>query len=370
MSTVRGWVRSRKSEFRVASESEIEVRRLTTRLPAQNRSPITESLFTRLSKNATTAKHGKDLQALANNGWIWNADPLLDFASPGSRTYMRRDLIVWGDCVKLRFGTKREDNPWLWDHMTRYVENLATMFDGFRLDNCHSTPLGVGAYLMDKARAVNPNLYVCAELFTGNQDLDMLWVCKFGINSLIREAYNANSPKEESALLYGFGLGKPIGSMDTDCLSERTTVEVKGVRKEAKLIPHPGSQPHAFLMDVTHDNESPLHKRTAEDALATGALVTFARAAVGSNRGFDDLYPKILNVVTETRQYEKVAADAGIGAFKRLLNHLHTELVLNEGIEGHFSQEGDVSHSSLLQLLLIAIPDLSDPRSSTSPLTE
>lgn len=131
--------------------------------------------------------------------------------------------------------------------------------------------------------------------------------------------------------------------MDTDCLSERTTVNMKGVRRDAKLIPHPGSQPHAFLMDVTHDNESPLHKRTAEDALATGALVTFARAAIGSNRGFDDLYPKILNVVTETRKYEKVAAEAGIGAFKRLLNHLHTELVLDEGVEGHFSQEGDVS---------------------------
>ncbi|GAA5876001.1 hypothetical protein JCM3774_002310 [Rhodotorula dairenensis] len=309
--------------------------------PITEKTPLFETLFTRLPKNATTAKHGKDLQALANNGWIWNADPLLDFASPGSRTYMRRDLIVWGDCVKLRFGTKRDDNPWLWDHMTRYVENLASMFDGFRLDNCHSTPLGVGAYLMDKARAVNPNLYVCAELFTGNQDLDMLWVCKFGINSLIREAYNANSPKEESALLYGFGLGKPIGSMDTDCLSERTTVEVKGVRQEAKLIPHPGSQPHAFLMDVTHDNESPLHKRTAEDALATGSLVTFARAAIGSNRGFDDLYPKILDVVTESRRYEIVPAEAGIGAFKRLLNHLHTELVLDEGVEGHFSQEGD-----------------------------
>ena len=138
--------------------------------------------------------------------------------------------------------------------------------------------------------------------------------------------------------------------MDTDCLSERTTVEVKGVPREAKLIPHPGSQPHAFLMDVTHDNESPLHKRTAEDALATGSLVTFARAAIGSNRGFDDLYPKILNVVTESRRYEIVPAEAGIGAFKRLLNHLHTELVLDEGVEGHFSQEGDVSISAPLQI--------------------
>lgn len=158
-----------------------------------HRSPLVESLFTRLPKNSTTAKHDPSLLALANNGWIWDADPLLDFASPGSRTYIRRDLIVWGDCVKLRYGAGRDDNPWLWDHMAHYVEQLAGMFDGFRLDNSHSTPIHVGEYLMDKAREVNPDLYVCAELFTGRQELDLLWVCRLGINSLIREAYSASS---------------------------------------------------------------------------------------------------------------------------------------------------------------------------------
>ncbi|GAA5939281.1 hypothetical protein JCM1841_004844 [Sporobolomyces salmonicolor] len=303
--------------------------------------PLVETLFTRLPKNSTTSKHDPALLALANNGWIWDADPLLDFASPGSRTYIRRDLIVWGDCVKLRFGSGPDANPWLWKHMTDYVEQLAGMFDGFRLDNSHSTPIWVGEYLLDKARKVNPNLYVCAELFTGSQELDMLFVCRLGINSLIREAMNSSNPKEESGLLYGFGLGKPIGSMDTDCLSERTTITFAGARRTAKVLPHPGSSPHAFLMDCTHDNESPLSKRTAEDALPTGSLVTFARAAVGSNRGFDDLYPKLLDVVGETRKYEITKVVDGIGEVKRLLNHLHTELVLDEAVEGHFSQEGE-----------------------------
>lgn len=72
--------------------------------------------------------------------------------------------------------------------MTAYVELLAGIFDGFRLDNSHSTPIHVGEILLDAARRVNSNLYVCAELFTGSQELDLHFVCRLGINSLIREA--------------------------------------------------------------------------------------------------------------------------------------------------------------------------------------
>ncbi|KAK4052230.1 bifunctional 4-alpha-glucanotransferase/amylo-alpha-1,6-glucosidase [Microbotryomycetes sp. JL221] len=303
--------------------------------------PFAEPLFTRLPKNTKTSKHDPRSLALANNGWIWDADPLVNFAGPESRTYIRRDLIVWGDCVKLNYGEGPKSNPWLWQHMTNYVVTLAKMFDGFRLDNAHSTPIVVGELLLDAARQVNPHLYVCAELFTGSQELDMHFVCRLGLNSLIREAMNSNTPKEESGLLYGFGLGKPIGAMDTDCMSQLSTVKLEGKTRPCKIVPLAGSKPHAFLMDCTHDNESPLSKRTAEDALATGALVTFARAAVGSNRGFDDLYPHLLNVVSETRKYEVTPVDSAIGGIKRLLNHLHTELVLDDGVEGHFSEEGE-----------------------------
>ena len=67
-------------------------------------SPLVESLFTRLPHNDRTLKHPKGSLAVANNGWIWANNPLEDFAGAQSRAYLRREVIVWGDCVKLRYG--------------------------------------------------------------------------------------------------------------------------------------------------------------------------------------------------------------------------------------------------------------------------
>jgi glycogen debranching enzyme len=286
--------------------------------------------------------------SLANNGWIWGADPLQNFALPPSKAYLRREVIVWGDCVKLRYGKKPEDNPWLWQYMTSYVESLASTFDGFRIDNCHSTPLEVGTHLLDAARVVNPNLYVCAELFTGNEDTDLVFVRELGINSLIRESYNGWDPKEYSRLLYRYGLGKPIGSMDGACMVSKEEIPSPtghGPVRQAVVTPVKGSLPHAMLYDLTHDNESPMDKRSAEDALSTGALAAFGMCATGSVKGFDDLYPKLLNLVNEKRKYELTGLEenSGIAKIKRVLNELHLEMMLENFEEGHVHQEGDVS---------------------------
>ncbi|KAI8845837.1 glucanotransferase domain of glycogen debranching enzyme-domain-containing protein [Chytriomyces cf. hyalinus JEL632] len=314
-----------------------------------NRDPLVDTYFTRLPLNTVTSKYHDDTMCLANNGWIWNGDPLQNFAGPDSKAYLRREVIAWGDCVKLRYGTGPSDNPWLWAHQKAYTEKMARLFHGFRIDNCHSTPIHVAAYLLDAARKINPDLYVFAELFTGSEETDTKFVSKLGINSLIREAMSAWDPKEMSRLVHRYG-GTPIGSLTSK--EEYFPLDMMGHPLDSKffqtvedseeiVVDVKGSAPHALFMDCTHDNETPHQKRTAEDTLPTAALVAMTACAVGSVKGFDEVVPELLNVVTETRKYRLAEEYEGIIPAKSILLDLHAKMAREGYTEIHVNQEND-----------------------------
>lgn len=80
------------------------------RSQSRNYKPLSSSYFTFPGPLGTLAEmeaviYGEQGRlVMAHNGWVMNADPLQDFAARehDGRVYIRRELIAWGDSVKLR----------------------------------------------------------------------------------------------------------------------------------------------------------------------------------------------------------------------------------------------------------------------------
>jgi glycogen debranching enzyme len=221
--------------------------------------------------------------------------------------------------------------------MKSYVQQTAEIFDGIRLDNCHSTPIPVACFMLDAARRVRPDLYVIAELFTTSEHADNVFVNHLGINSLIRESMSCHDSHELGRLVHRFG-GKPVGSFAKTCFRPLTN-----------------SVSHAIFFDVTHDNESPVVKKTAYDLLPTSALLALSDNATGSTRGHDELVPHHIHVVKEDRFYASWNEDEeqrllhdpthinysnGIIKAKKVLNDLHHRLS-QEGFSEIFVDQVD-----------------------------
>lgn len=91
--------------------------------------------------------------------------------------------------------------------------------------------------------------------------------------------------------------------MDAACLTTPGELPsppgIKGLTRPCLITPLQGSMPHALLYDLMTTSR---RKRTAEDALATGALTTSSYCAIASIKGFDDLYPTLLDLVGDNRK--------------------------------------------------------------------
>ena len=96
-----------------------------------------------------------------------------------------------------------------------------------------------------------------------------------------------------------------------------------------QLRPLLPSTAHALFYDWTHDNDSPVEKKSLVDMIPSAGLVSMAACGVGSNRGYDELVPHHIHVVREERQYAdwaQVGERKGIVEVRRALTGLHKRL--------------------------------------------
>jgi hypothetical protein len=264
---------------------------------------LVENYFIRFEDNNPQA-------IFACNGWLFGVnDPTINFAIYPSWNYFTRSIIIWGDCAKLRYGERAEDSPYLWKHMTKYVQDMAAVFDGFRLDNAHSTPIHVAEYLMAQARIVNPDLIIMAELFAGTKERELGFVNRIGINIMIREAIYCTNTDELDEKLYRYGSGGKntvLGALDPRVKRYVARKDSLGEFVDALdyylLTP---ITPKSIIYDITHDNPT-LHERYNNLALNLTFLATISMtmSSIGSTRGFDQLFPYQPSVIKENRLYK------------------------------------------------------------------
>ncbi|XP_031163660.1 glycogen debranching enzyme-like isoform X1 [Sander lucioperca] len=309
---------------------------------------------------------------LAHDGFVKGNDLLRNCAVPGSEAYLRRELVCQADTIKLRYGEKPEDCPYLWAHMKTYTEMTANVFSGVCLINCLSTPLHVAEAMLAAARAIRPNLYVMADLFPSSQLIENVFINRLGITTLVRDAMGAADRQEEEGSLSWFG-GEPVGAFFQPSLRP--------------LIP---AVSHTMFMDVSPNNHSPIQTCSVYDFLPRSTLVSMACCATGSIRGYDELLPCQISAVREDHQYtcwnseartcDQVNLQTGILAGKLALNRLHQELAAEGFTQVYVEQldEGVVavtrhcpsSHQSVVAVLWRAIknPETQRHTEDVSPM--
>ena len=224
----------------------------------------------------------------AHNGWISGYDDTEDFAESTSNPYLRRQVNTWEDVVKLRF-VSPEQTPLLWEKMTAYSEQMASLFDGFRLDNFHNSRLVAVSEFISKALAVNKHLLIMSELFVPCEEKESLFATAGGVHWLVCEGKNyPNSRAITDLVAYHLSLSSIDHSDFEYPLFDNKHSSI------GAMLP---TNPKVIICEQTHDNE-PLITRIGHCSFQfpLTALLAFSSGPVGTLRGYDEVWTRFIPV--------------------------------------------------------------------------
>ena len=239
---------------------------------------------------------------VAVNGWVMG--PAIKFTDPQFRIYQRRALISWGDCVKINY-----------DHKTTqlagdYVEAMAKLFNGLRIDNAHSTDKEVLRYCIQRARRANPDLLILCEVFTGSATSDSEFVQNVGADMRVVEV--GNNARNCDALcafptIYSVNQGQNV-------IGDFEPLEHKAVVRSSPVL----------IFDQSHDNKpngaTDSHNGIGNNLALAGLITACEGTASGTTWGVDMGITTHLEVSNQTKCYREFDKFTMTAARRELLD--------------------------------------------------
>ena len=262
-----------------------------------------------------------------SNGWIMNSEnldnPFANTVQYGSWYHLKRKVIIFKDTIKINYGTNMENvSNNLLDYMSKYLSNLASIFDGLYIDSIGYIPIYVLKYLIYEVRKVNPSIillcYVTRDnIKDGNNNsnnnmialLKKRYVEELGINLFIDELIWDNNETEIINSIINKGsschsnIYPEIITHFSDNLYSSSFIDENNIKfgKFKYLKP---KKPFNIIYD-SYNNQTFYEKfKKLSLNLPILSLMGLIDTSIGTTYGFDSLYPILLpNIENDSQQY-------------------------------------------------------------------
>ena len=272
------------------------------------------------------------------NGWIMQSEDSSnyypDITAYGTWYYFKRKVIIWKDTIKINYHENISKTPeFLLNYMTKYINFLSNVFEGLYIESLSNLPMFVLKYFIHKARQVNPNIIFMTQLPTIDDESDE------EKNNILNEEENVNKENNiqklfEKKFTEELGINLFIHEIIWDCSNNEllknilSNVNSNSNMSEGKIISKFNSnlysmskrsdnkiyfgsyeylryhKPFCILYDLTQDNQSYYEKyniMAIQNAMM--ASIGMLDCAIGSTRGFDQLFPFQISSQKEQRLY-------------------------------------------------------------------
>ena len=231
------------------------------------------------------------------NGFIMQSEdlnnPFPDFSEEGTWYLFKRKVIINNDTLKINYGKNFESCPkFLIEHMSKYLNDMSEIFNGLFIDNIISIPKFIIKYLINEARKKNENLIIMTQLPEMNSEIEANFTIECGINLFSKEMIWCTNTNEILLNISTFGK-KNI---------EKYKSDINPNKNNSKTLI--SEKPLTLLFDLSIDNMSYYHHyNNLSLNLSMMACISLLDCAIGSSRGFDQLFPFQPSSIKENRNY-------------------------------------------------------------------